>query len=194
MLQIRPLVVGREEIRVERSELDEERLLLFSEHSLGNGSIAGIQDIVFVREDVFQREKTQEVALEVRNMNRKLSDEGHHYLLIGPGRWGTRDRWLGIPVVWTDIAFACAVVETEMEGVKVKPSQGSHFFHNMTSNEVGYFSALEGERESFIDLEKLESTTVKEETEFLRHIRLDKPLEILLDGHRGRGAVLLPKR
>jgi len=194
LLQIRPLVVGREEMRVDPDELDEKRLLLYSEHSLGNGSIEGILDIVLVRGDAFQREKTQGIALEVRNMNRKLAAEGRPYLLVGPGRWGTRDRWLGIPVLWTDINLARAVVETEMEGVRVEPSQGSHFFHNMTSNEVGYFSALEGGGGNVLHLERLRDEPLEEETEFLRHYRLARPLEVLLDGHRSRGAVLLPKK
>ncbi|MBC8366869.1 histidine kinase [bacterium] len=193
LLQIRPLVVGREEMRVDRDELDTERLLIYSEHALGNGRLDGIHDIVLVREDVFQREKTPEIALAVRNLNRKLADEGKPYLLVGPGRWGTRDRWLGIPVAWTDITWARAVVETELEGIKVKPSQGSHFFHNMISNEVAYFSALEGERESYMKLDLLADAPVVEETELLRHIRLDKPLDVFLDGHHGRGAVLLSK-
>ncbi len=193
LLQIRPLVVGREEMRVDRDELDSKRLLVYSEHALGNGRLEGILDIVLVREDVFQRENTPEIALAVRNLNRKLADESRPYLLVGPGRWGTRDRWLGIPVAWTDITWARAVVETEMEGIKVKPSQGSHFFHNMISNEVAYFSALEDERGSYLKLDLLEGAPVEQETELLRHIRLDKPLDILLDGHRGRGAVLLPK-
>ncbi len=193
LLQIRPLVVGREEMRVEKTELDPSRLLLYSEHALGNGRLEGIRDIVLVREDVFQREKTPEIALEVRNLNRKLADEGKPYLLIGPGRWGTRDRWLGIPVAWTDITWARAVVETEMEGVKVNPSQGSHFFHNMISNEVAYFSVLEGERDSVVNLDPLAAIEAREKTDLLVHIRLKEPLEILLDGHRGRGAVLLSK-
>jgi hypothetical protein len=193
LLQIRPLVVGREEMHVDRESLDSNRLLIYSEHALGNGRLDGIQDIVLVREDVFQRESTPEIALAVRNLNRKLADEKRPYLLVGPGRWGTRDRWLGIPVAWTDISWARAVVETEMEGIRVKPSQGSHFFHNMISNEVAYFSALEGERESYLKLELLVGAPVEQETELLRHIRLDKPLDILLDGHRGIGAVLLPK-
>jgi len=193
VLQIRPMVVGREEVRVLREDLDEERLLLYSEESLGNGNISDVRDIILVRDESFLREKTPEVALEVRNMNRKLAELERPYLLVGPGRWGTRDRWLGIPVAWTDITWARVVVETDMEGIQVKPSQGSHFFHNMTSNEVGYFSAHAKVPTTHLNLSALGTVTPVEETGFLSHFRLEKPLEIALDGHRGRGAILLPK-
>jgi len=192
LLQIRPLVVGREEISVEREALDEERLLLYSEQVLGNGRLDQIRDVVMVRPDVFSREMTPQVALEVREMNRRLAEQERPYLLIGPGRWGTRDRWLGIPVAWTDISWARAIVETDMEGIQVEPSQGSHFFHNMTSYEVGYFSAHEKQRGTFIHWNWLNSQKPAAETETLRHLELDEPLEIVLDGRHGRGAVLRP--
>jgi len=194
LLQIRPLVVGREEISVEREALDEERLLLYSEQVLGNGRLDQIRDVVMVRPDVFSREMTPQVALEVREMNRRLAEQERPYLLIGPGRWGTRDRWLGIPVAWTDISWARAIVETDMEGIQVEPSQGSHFFHNMTSYEVGYFSAHEKQRGTFIHWDWLNSQEPAAETDTLRHLELDEPLEIVLDGRHGRGAVLKPAR
>ena len=190
LLQIRPLVVGREEIQVEREQLDEERLLLYSDHVLGNGRLDQIRDVVLVRPDTFSREMTPQVALEVRKMNRRLADASRSYLLIGPGRWGTKDRWLGIPVAWTDISWARAIVETDMEVIKVKPSQGSHFFHNMTSYEVGYFSAHGGERGTYINWDWFMRQPPSFDMKFLRHLELDSPLEIILDGRHGRGAVL----
>ncbi len=192
VLQIRPMVVGREEIDLDRRVDDPERVIVYSESVLGNGAVENLTDIVYVRPDTFDRGYTPEVALELRYLNERLQREGTHYLLIGPGRWGSRDRWLGIPVDWADINWARMIVETEMEDIVVEPSQGSHFFHNLMSYEVGYFTAHAGKTGAKVDWDWLLAQPHAEETEYLRHVRLARPLRIYMDGRDGRGAVLRP--
>jgi len=192
VLQVRPLVVGREEIDLDARLGDRERVVIYSEQVMGNGAVEGIRDIVLVRRDAFDRGATPEVALEIRKMNERLRRAGRPYLLVGPGRWGTRDRWLGIPVAWADISWARVIVETDMADIRVEPSQGSHFFHNLTSFEVGYFTTHEANGAAAVDWSWLESLPATADTRYLRHARLDVPLEICLDGRTGRGAVLRP--
>jgi hypothetical protein len=193
LLQIRPLVVGREEVQVERDSFPQEEILLYSENALGNGLDESIRDIVYVRPGAFDRSLTGNVARDIRDMNRKLSQSGRHYLLIGPGRWGSQDPWLGIPVAWSDISWARAIVETELEDIVVEPSRGSHFFHNMTSNEVSYFTAHAGLPSLHLDRAWLDAQPAEEESELLRHVRLAGSLRVLLDGRRGHGVVLKPE-
>jgi len=190
VLQIRPLVVGREEVDLERLATDGRRVVIGSNAVLGNGAIEGLVDVVLVRPDSFDRGRTADVALELRGMNERLVGEARPYLLIGPGRWGSRDRWLGIPVAWSDISGARVIVETAMADIAVEPSQGSHFFHNLTSFEVGYFTAHEGREGVQVDWDWLLAQPAAAETEFLRHLRLPAPLAVYLDGRHGRGVVL----
>ena len=190
VLQIRPLVVGREEINLNARIEDPSGLLVYSERVLGNGIIDEVRDVVFVRPDTFDRSYTPETARELRSLNERLRKEGKPYLLIGPGRWGSRDRWLGIPVLWADISWARVIVETGMSDLKVEPSQGSHFFHNLTSFEVGYFTAHEDEASTVVDWKWFMEQPCEEETRFLRHIHLDAPLHVYLDGREGKGAIL----
>ena len=192
ILQIRPMVVGREAVDLDGQADDAAQVIIYSESVLGNGRIEDLTDIVYVRPDSFDRTYTPEVALELRYMNERLQQEGGYYLLIGPGRWGSRDRWLGIPVSWPDINWSRVIVETEMADIKVEPSQGSHFFHNLTSFEVGYFTAHAGKAGAKVDWEWLLAQPHAQETKFLRHVKLDKPLRILLDGREGKGVVLRP--
>lgn len=190
VLQIRPLVVGREAIDLDRRAIDEARVLVRSDAALGNGAIEDLVDLVFVHPARFDRGRTPDVALELRNLNERLAAEGRSYLLIGPGRWGSRDRWLGIPVAWSDISAARVIVETALADIAVEPSQGSHFFHNLTSFEVGYFTAHEDRDGAKVDWDWLLAQPVLAETEFLRHLRLPAPLAVYLDGRHGRGVVL----
>jgi hypothetical protein len=190
ILQVRPLVVGREEIDLDDKLGDGSRVVIYSEQVLGNGNIADIGDIVLVDPERFDRGLTPEVAREVCRLNRILQKEGRPYLLIGPGRWGSRDRWLGIPVAWSDISWARIIVETDMVDVKVEPSQGNHFFHNLTSFEVGYFTAHEGEANASLDWDWLLEQESVGGFKYLKHIRPENPLTAYLDGRRGRGAIL----
>jgi CheY-like chemotaxis protein len=192
ILQIRPMVVGREAIDLEERITDPQQVLIYSEAVLGNGAVEDLYDIIYVRPDTFDRGYTPDVALEIRHINERLQRENRHYLLVGPGRWGSRDRWLGIPVDWSDINWSRMIVETQMEDIAVEPSQGSHFFHNLTSFEVGYFTAHEGKAASKVDWDWLLAQPHEEETGYLRHVRLVEPLRVYLDGRDGKGVVLRP--
>jgi len=187
-LQIRPMpAVDTAEARLDGME--PERVFVRSEQALGNGRSCEIRDIVFVRRDRFRRESTPEIAADVGRLNARLTAEGRRYLLLGPGRWGTADRWLGIPVTWAQISGARAILEDDLGDVAVEPSQGTHFFQNMTSYGIGYFNVHSGTGGN-VDHEWLESLPVVAETEWLRHVRLAEPLEVLIDGRRGEGVIL----
>ncbi|MDP6462059.1 MAG: hypothetical protein QGH59_09780, partial [Gemmatimonadota bacterium] len=169
--------------------LPNDRILVRSVQALGNGRIPGIRDIVLVRMDRFEREKTVEIAAQVGKMNEKLQGADRPYILLGPGRWGTADRWLGIPVSWQQISGARAILECDLDDLVVEPSQGTHFFQNMTSYGIGYFTVHEAAG-GFVDWDWLAGLPAEEETEWLRHIRLPDPLEVLIDGKKGEGAIL----
>ena len=188
-LQIRPLPVVDTGDERGLAGFDPAEVLVRSGNALGHGRIADVRDVVAVRRDVFQRERTIEVAAEVGRMNERLVAEGRPYLLIGPGRWGSSDRWLGIPVGWSQISGARVILECDLADVAVEPSQGTHFFQNMTSYGVGYFHvhARDG---GFLDDAWLDALPAHEETRWLRHLRLEEPLEVLIDGRRREGIIL----
>jgi DNA-binding response OmpR family regulator len=188
-LQIRPLVMNDPGAHVPLGDVPEDLVFVRSKQALGNGRIDGIRDIVFVRRDAFRRESTVDVASDVGRMNQQLVAQKRPYLLLGPGRWGSADRWLGVPVQWTQISGARVILESDLEDLKVEPSQGTHFFQNMTSYGIGYFNALESEG-GMVDWDWLESLTPTTETRWLRHVRLDEPLELRIDGRRGEGVIL----
>jgi hypothetical protein len=188
-LQIRPAAMVASVERVDFSSLPNDRILVRSVQALGNGRIPGIRDIVLVRMDRFEREKTVEIAAQVGKMNEKLQGADRPYILLGPGRWGTADRWLGIPVSWQQISGARAILECDLDDLVVEPSQGTHFFQNMTSYGIGYFTVHEAAG-GFVDWDWLAGLPAEEETEWLRHIRLPDPLEVLIDGKKGEGAIL----
>jgi hypothetical protein len=190
VLQIRPLVVevGAEDIDELLHLAEPGSVLCLSEHALGEGRIQGLRDIVYVRPEAFERGQSVAVAAEIDAINRSLMDESRPYLLIGPGRWGTADHWLGIPVEWRQIAGARVIVETELADVPVTPSEGTHFFHNITSSGIGYLTVQR--RSGRVDFEWLASRPARSETRFLRHVRLDRPLDVRIDGRSGRGLVL----
>jgi hypothetical protein len=155
---------------------------------LGNGSSDDIYDIVLVRKDTFDASSTQEISLEIEEINKKLLSESKGALFIGFGRWGSTDRWLGIPVNWGQISSAKAIVEISLPNFNVELSQGSHFFHNLISFRVSYFS-FSSDEISKIDWKWLEDQNVLEDLKYVKHIKLEKPLKILVDGRKGRGVV-----
>jgi len=192
LLQIRPLVIRREieELRIENC--DPRKLICQSEQVLGNGVIDNIYDIVVVNREKFDRSKSRLVAMEVAKFNSKLLSERRSYLLIGVGRWGTLDPWLGIPVTWDQINGARAIVESDFKDFVVTPSQGSHFFQNLNSFMVGYFTVHANHNHSFIDWDWLLQQPVIEEATFTRHIRFDKPITIKMNGHVNKGVIIKP--
>ncbi|MGD9899898.1 MAG: histidine kinase, partial [Calditrichaceae bacterium] len=160
---------------------------------LGNGITEDIYDIVFVDYNTFERSKSLDVAKEVSAFNSKLIDEERPYLLIGVGRWGSLDSWLGIPVNWSQISGAHAIVETNFKDFMVTPSQGSHFFQNLTSFMIGYFTVDSFKSEGFVDWDWLLSQKVRESMTYTRHLRFAKPVIIKMNGQQNEGVILKPE-
>jgi hypothetical protein len=193
LLQMRPLVISRELEELNVEEIEPSGLICQSLQVLGNGVIKDIHDIVFVDIHRFDRAKSREVATEVSRLNSVLVGQNRPYLLIGVGRWGTLDPWLGIPVTWDQISGARAIVEANMKDFNVTPSQGSHFFQNLTSFMVGYFTVNTPANQGFIDWEWLLQQEVVEEMKYTRHIRCEKSITIKMNGHKNKGIILKPE-
>jgi CheY-like chemotaxis protein len=189
LLQIRPMTVNQNNLEVEISDEDISKAFCYSTMALGNGQFEEIEDIIFVNPDTFDAARTIEIATEIGKVNKQMILRKRKYLLIGPGRWGSADRWLGIPVRWLDISGVGAIVETTIEGLKADPSQGSHFFHNITSLGISYLNTSEG-GEDFIDWKWLRSLPPKNETRHLKHVILKKPLAIKIDGKTSKAVIM----
>jgi CheY-like chemotaxis protein len=189
LLQIRPMTVNQNNLEVEIADEDISRAFCYSTMALGNGQFEEIEDIIFVNPDTFDAARTIEIATEIGKVNKQMILRKRKYLLIGPGRWGSADRWLGIPVRWPDISGVGAIVETTIEGLKADPSQGSHFFHNITSLGISYLNTSEGGQD-FIDWKWLRSLPPKNETRHLKHVILKKPLAIKIDGKRSKAVII----
>lgn len=189
LLQLRPMSARADLNRVNITHEDRERAFCLSTHALGNAEKVDVADIVFVRPETFEVEKTVHIAAQIGKINARLMDEGRKYLLVGPGRWGTADRWLGIPVAWNDICGVAAIVETASSQLRVEPSQGSHFFHNITTLGINYImvSGKEGER---FDWEWLEAQEVASSDEHVVHVRLPSPVLIKVDGRSSNCAII----
>ena len=191
-LQIRPMAAETPLDEVAFDKIERGRILCKSGRSLSNGRIDDIQDIVLVRPDAFDRAKMPEMANHVGFFNEKFKRTDKPYLLIGPGRWGTADRWLGIPTTWDQISSARVIVEATYGDFAVTPSFGTHFFQNLIAFQIGYLTVNREDENNFIDWEWLESQPVVEETEYLYHITLYRPLEVLIDGREGNAVILKP--
>jgi len=192
VVQIRPMVVkvGEGSCDGALSEINEDRVLCCSHQALGHARVQNIHDVVYVRPSGFDRARTQTIAEEVGAVNTRLVREGRPYLLIGPGRWGTSDRWLGIPVEWRQINGARAIIETDLDDVPVMPSEGTHFFQNLTCFGIGYLTVHRGSGGGSVDYAWLNRQPALEESELLRHVRLSTPLDLRIDGRSRRGVVL----
>ncbi|MCP4692214.1 MAG: phosphoenolpyruvate synthase/pyruvate phosphate dikinase [Desulfobacterales bacterium] len=181
LLQMRPMATGRESFQVSIDPGEIEKAFCYSTRSLGNGEHTGISDIVYVKPDRFRPEATVRIAGEIGDVNAGLLKEDRKYLLVGPGRWGSSDHWLGIPVQWKDISSVGAIVELRNNQLKVDPSHGSHFFQNITSLGIHYITVTEDE-EDFFNWGWASSQQVVQDLEFLRHIRLENPFLLKIDG------------
>jgi hypothetical protein len=188
VLQVRPMAVSHERVDIADEELTQPDVLVASEYVMGNGALDQLQDVIYLKPDSFETLHTRAMAAQLDVMNTRLMAEGRRYVLFGFGRWGTSDPWLGIPVKWGQICGAKVVIEATRPGMVVEPSQGSHFFHNITSFRVSYFYVHHGLKPG-IDWEWLEAQPTMAETEFLRHVRLPRPLRVKVDGRTGRGAI-----
>lgn len=193
LLQIRPIVDSKQELLEDITAVTDEECLIRSHNSLGHGTSEEITDVLYVKyDDTFSAADNVKIAEEIGRINQKFVDEGRNYVLIGPGRWGSSDSWLGVPVKWPDISAARIIVEVALKNYRVDPSQGTHFFQNMTSFGVGYFTVdtnLPGEG-GIIHKEMLDVMPAVEETAWVRHVRFDRPLRILMDGMKQEGVVM----
>jgi len=185
LLQIRPMTARTEHLKVDIGDEEITRAFCYSANALGNAVKTDIADILIVKPDDFDPGRTVEIAREIGRMNSQLVVEGRKYLLIGPGRWGSADRWLGIPVTWAEIRGVGAMVETTYPKLKADPSQGSHFFHNITTLGISYISISE-HGEDFIDWNWLRSLPVAAETSSVAHLKLDKAFTLKVDGRNSR--------
>jgi len=191
-VQMRPLALMRESEAVEIGEVDPAALLCRSQRVLGNGRFEGIRDLVVVDFQRFERARSREAAAEVGRLNGLLLAERTPYALVGVGRWGSRDPWLGIPVTWDQVSGAQVIVEAGLRDLKVTPSQGTHFFQNLTSFNVGYFTVNPETGDGTVDWEWLEAQPALSSAAHVRRIRLDKPILVLMNGKKNEGVILKP--
>jgi len=189
VLQIRPLTINTENITIDIDNLNKDDMVLYTENGMGNGIIDSVYDVIFVDPDKWDRTKTVKMHDEISELNKRMRAESRNYILIGPGRWGSRDRFLGIPVKWMDINMAKIIVETGSENFAVDSSQGSHFFHNLVSMDVGYFSISHHSDNNFLDWDWLKLQKVIEKTDHFLHIQVDHPLVIKMDGYKGLAVI-----
>ena len=193
LLQIRPMVDIKAVLDEDLNLIKDENVLLRSNNSLGHGIMEDIYDIIYVKTEGYTASNNPTIAYEIEKMNRKFLDEGKHYILVGPGRWGSSDSWLGIPVKWPHISAARIIVEAGLTNYRVDPSQGTHFFQNLTSFGVGYFTINSYMNDGIYNQDILNAQPAVEETQFIRHVRFDNPLIVKMDGKKKQGVVMLPE-
>ena len=189
LLQIRPMVDMKADLNEDLDAIPEDQLLLKSVNSLGQGIMDDIQDVIYVKTEGYSASNNQLIAYDIEKLNKRFLDEGKHYILIGPGRWGSSDTWLGIPVKWPNISAARVIVEAGLTNYRVDPSQGTHFFQNLTSFGVGYFTINAYMNDGLYNQELLNSMPAVEETKYLRWVHFDKPLAVNMNGKKKIGVV-----
>ncbi len=189
LLQIKPLIRIEEQVEVDIDAIPEDKVFMYAEQGMGNGQIDEIRDVVYVDPDRFDKLRTKEMAREIREMNAEFEATGKDYILIGPGRWGSRDPFTGIPVLWANISKARIIIEMGLPDFPLDASLGSHFFHNVTSMNVGYFSVPHNSRNSKIKMEALKQQTLVHESEFVKHVVFNKPLTVLMNGRERRALI-----
>ena len=190
LLQIRPIVDVKSDVHINLSEIRPETILLQSNNALGHGQMDDITDVVYVKTDGYNAGNNPLIAEEISRINAKFLDRGEHYVLVGPGRWGSSDSWLGIPVKWPNISAARIIVEAGLTNYRVDPSQGTHFFQNLTSFGVGYFTINDFNGDGVYNRAVLDALPAVEETAHVRHVRFPHALSIKVDGKKKLGYVL----
>lgn len=191
LLQIKPLIGSVEDYNVNMDKIKQEDIILYSEKGMGNGLVKDIKDVIYIDNAKFNKSETEEMAKEIDKINSEMMKAEKEYVLIGPGRWGTRDRWIGIPVDWPQISNAKIIVETSLEGYPLDASSGSHFFHNLTSANVGYFSVQQEKSGSYINYEILDKQKLVTKTKYFRHVQFKKPIKVRMDGKKRISVVTL---
>ena len=194
LLQVRPIVDSKDMLDEDLTTIPDEDVLLRSNNSLGHGIMNEIHDIVYVKTDHYSASNNQNIAWEIEKINQQFLNEGKNYVLVGPGRWGSSDTWLGIPVKWPHISAARVIVEAGLTNYRVDPSQGTHFFQNLTSFGVGYFTINAFMNDGVYNQEFLNTQPAVFETEYLRHVRFERPIVVKMDGKKKLGVVLMPDK
>jgi len=189
LLQIKPLIRIEEQVEIDLGEVDEEKVFMYAEHGMGNGKIESIYDVVYVDPEKFDKLKTKQIAQEIGEINREFEAQGKEYILIGPGRWGSRDPFTGIPVFWANISKAHIIIEMGLPDFQIDASLGSHFFHHVTSMNVGYFSVPHNGINSKLKIEVLKHQKIIRETEFVKHVEFNKPLTVLMNGKERKALI-----
>jgi hypothetical protein len=192
LLQIRPIVESKERVDVKIDSIRYEQTILYSHAALGNGTVNDLHDIVYVKTSSFDPSRNSETVLRIAALNDKFLEARKQYVLVGPGRWGSSDPWLGIPVKWPQIAAARLIVESGLENYRIDPSQGTHFFQNLTSFRVGYFTIHPYINDGFFDVAYLDSLPAEYEDDMIRHVHFDKPLTMIINGRTNSGVLLRP--
>lgn len=189
LLQVRPIVENNIELKEDLSVIPDEELILRSPLALGQGVYDDLTDVVYVRPECWDAAQSNAIRREIADINAHMTEEGRHYILIGPGRWGSSDSWLGISVKWPEISHASVIVEASLPGYQIEPSQGTHFFQNLTSFGVAYLTINPSAQQGMIQYEVLDSLPVVEETAFVKHVRAPRPLVAMVDGRKKMGVV-----
>lgn len=192
LLQIRPIVNLNEDLNENLDLLPREQLILAANSALGNGVISTLHDFVYVKPETFNAANNSEVAGRIEKLNDEFLKSEQNYVLVGPGRWGSSDPWLGIPVKWPQISGARVIIESGLANYRIDPSQGTHFFQNLTSFQVGYFTINPFINDGYYDLAYLDSQTAVYEDEFIRHVRFEKPMCIKIDGKKSKAVIIKP--
>jgi hypothetical protein len=192
LLQVRPIVENTETLTTRLEIIPEEKTIIYSHKALGNGEIKNLRDIVYVRTDSFDPANNLQIANKITSLNEKFISQGKNYILIGPGRWGSSDVWLGIPVKWANISAAKVIVEAGLPHYRIEPSQGTHFFQNLTSFRVGYLTINPYSGDGHFDTAKLDQLQAVWEDEHLRHVRFDANLDVKIDGKKNIGVIMEP--
>lgn len=192
LLQIKPLIQNVEKKHFYIDAIETETMLVQSEKCMGNGYINTIYDFIYIDPKTFDKSKTQDIALELERYNQLLKDENRHYILLGFGRWGTRDKWLGIPVSYNQISNAKIIIEADLEDFRIDCSLGSHFFHNVIAMNIGYFSVPWNSKHSRVNWDKISALPLYNRGNYVVHVRTEKPFEVIMDGTKSRGVIVPP--
>lgn len=192
VLQIRPIVENDETINLKLDDVKKKDTIILCDQALGNGIIKDVHDFIYVKPETFDASKSHDIANKVGHINDIFIKENKNYILVGPGRWGSADPWLGIPVKWPQISMARVIVESGLDDYRIDPSQGTHFFQNLTSFRVGYFTINPFISDGYYDLDFLNKKEAFYEDEFVRHIRFENPVQIEIDGKQNKGVIFKP--
>ncbi|MFA8449751.1 MAG: pyruvate, phosphate dikinase, partial [Bacteroidales bacterium] len=191
LLQMKPLIGEKGSERVQIEEMEKKNVLMYSDHIMGNGMIDDLEEVLFIPQENYEIHETLEIAAEIESFNKEMVKEKKNYILIGPGRWGTRDRLLGIPVNWPMISNAKIIAEYSYPGLGGQASMGSHFFHNVTAMRIGYFNLTDSRVEHIFNVDLIRNQELVSEGKYVKRYRFKTPFSVHMDGLAGEGLVCL---